>query len=319
MLKVQLLGHGQASYAGQPLPGFPGRRCHELLCYLLLNRQQPHPRERLAAVFWSEYPTSTSLTCLRNTLWRLRQALTDAGAPADDYVRVDDGCLSFPNSGRYWLDVEAFEQTLGGCHDFTGDKLSPDQARHLEDALELYSGDLLKEIYKDWCLYDRERLRLLHLETLAKLLVYHEHAGTFERGLDYGRQILDRDPTREQVHRQMMRLHWLLGSPCGALAQYKRCVQVLREELGIPPTGKTTLLFEQMLHNGFDPAENPVHRQDRLPEKLGQEASVQVTVEQALEQVRQLRDVSERTSARLGQLEQLIQDVALEVRHGQAS
>jgi DNA-binding SARP family transcriptional activator len=71
MLECRLFGIGQACYQGQPLAGFPNLRCYHLLCYLLLNRRHPHSRERLSAIFWSEYPTAISRKYLRNTLWKL--------------------------------------------------------------------------------------------------------------------------------------------------------------------------------------------------------------------------------------------------------
>ena len=56
MLELKLFGRGQARYNGFPLPGFPQQQPSLLLCYLLLHRSRPHPREQLAALFWGEYP-----------------------------------------------------------------------------------------------------------------------------------------------------------------------------------------------------------------------------------------------------------------------
>jgi DNA-binding SARP family transcriptional activator len=307
MLKVQLFGKGEASYDGLALDGFPGQQCHRLLCYLLLNRHHPHPRERLAAVFWAEYPTATSRTYLRTCLWRLRQALSDSGAPADEYLLCVDDSLTFPNSGPYWLDVEAFEGVVNTCRSLPGDRLAPEQARDLESAAALYAGDLLEGTYDDWCLYDRERLRLLHLNLLCKLLAYHEGAGTYEQGLDYAQRILARDPTREKVHRQVMRLYWLMGNPVEALAQYRCCVQILHEELGIEPTAKTSALYEQMLHNRFDPSRWPVHRQNGLPERLARDEASRPAGEQLLDRLRRLEAVTAETGAELHEVRRLME------------
>ena len=61
MLVIILFGSARAVYSGYSLTGFPNLQTSLLLCYLLLNRQRCHPRERLAAAFWSEYPTPDSL------------------------------------------------------------------------------------------------------------------------------------------------------------------------------------------------------------------------------------------------------------------
>jgi DNA-binding SARP family transcriptional activator len=273
----------------------------------MLNHRHTHPRERLAAVFWAEYPTATSRAYLRNCLWRLREALSDAGARPEAFLRCEDSCLSFCGSGRYWLDVEAFEEAVTSCRDVPGGRLAPEQARSLQEADNLYAGDLLEETYDDWCLYDRERLRLLYLDLLRKLLAYHEGAGTHEQGLDYAQRILARDPTCEQVHRQAMRLHWLMGDPVEALAQYRCCVQVLSEELGTKPAAKTSSLYQQMLHNRYGPKSLPVHRQNGLPQRLPQQAASRPIRERLLDRLHQLEAVMEETGAELHEVRRLME------------
>ena len=267
-MTVRLFGIGQAFYEGQALDGFPSRQYYRLFCYLLLNRSHPHSRERLAAVFWAEYPTATSRRYLRTCLWRLRHSLLDSGVPADEYLCCDNDSVAIRDSGPYWLDVEAFKSAIRVSRSVPGHQLAEEQARELERVERLYTGDLVECIYDDWCIYDRERLRLMHLDLLFKLLAYHEGTGTYEQGLDYAQRILAHDPTREKVHRQAMRLYWLMDAPVEALAQYWCCVQVLREELGVEPTSKTTSLYKQMLHDRFDPSQWAAQEQNGLPGRL---------------------------------------------------
>lgn len=315
MLELQLFGTGQARYCNRPLPGFPNQQSYLLLCYLLLNRHHPHHRERLAALFWSEYPTTTSRKYLRNALWRLRHALQSVGAPADKYLLISDDSVSFVSSIRYWLDVEVFETTITRYQDLSGQELTPEQAAHLKEAVDLYVGDLLEGVYEDWCLYDRERLSLLHLNALSKLMVFHELSGTYERGLAYGERILACDHTREKVHRQMMRLYWLLGDRNAALAQYKRCVQVLREDLGIPPMEETRLLYKRMVHNQSDPTSRPVRHDDPLSFTIKSDDSIQPLAEHALQKLQRLQAIIEETSVELRYIERLISKALLHSRH----
>lgn len=252
MLHIRLFGSGQATLYDQPLTGFPYQQAYLLLCYLLLNRSRPHNRERLAAVFWGDYSTDASRKNLRNVLWRLRHAFQSLGAIADEYVSINEESASFSATNRYWLDVEAFETTVTRCRDVSGQDLTPEQATALEQAVELYTGDLLEGIYDDWCLHDRERLGLLHLGALGKLMAFHEKNGTYERGLLYGQRILERDDTRDKVHRDMMRLYWLMGDRSAALEQYKRCEQIMRETLGIAPTEATQRLYQKIVHQQSD-------------------------------------------------------------------
>ncbi len=257
MLKVKLFGPGQASFYERPLAGFPGQRACLLLCYLMLNRQGPFHRERLAAVFWEDYPSQTARKYFRNALWRLRTLLQSAGAVPDDYLLVSDDSLAFINTSPYWLDVQEFEAALDQTQALSGSELSPRQAETIAAALGLYRGDLLEDVYEDWCLYDRERLRLLYLAQLNKLMTFHAAQRAYELSLQYGEQILSQDNTRENIHRQMIWLYWQMGDRPSALAQYKRCAQILREELNIQPMEATRQLYQRVLHEPPPPINWP--------------------------------------------------------------
>jgi DNA-binding SARP family transcriptional activator len=309
MLRLQLFGRGQASYDSQPLAGFPSQQCFHLLCYLLLNRHHPQARERLAAVFWSQHPTATSRTYLRNALWRLRTALQDAGAPSDEYLSIDGDCVSFVDSGQYWLDVQIFETTVTRFQDRSAQTLTAEDAARLEKAVDLYAGDLLEGVYEDWCLYDRERLRLLYLDALHRLVTFHEYHGPYERGLAYGIRILECDPTREKVHRHMMRLYWLLGDRNEALVQYKRCVQILREELGVRPMERTQQLYKQMVRSQFDPEVWLASPDDRILDAAQQDEGLWSLARHALHKLHRLQTLSQETAAELDDIERLIRQV----------
>lgn len=304
MLKIKVFGAGHACYQDQLLPGFPGWQPWLLLCYLVLHRQQVQPRERLAAVFWGEYSTGVSRKHLRNTLWRVRQLLQSAGALPDDYLLIDDGSVSFSPSGRYSLDVESFETVIRRHQHLSGRDLTPDMAWELEQAVGLYTGDLLAGVYEDWCLVERERLNLLYLDTISKLMVFHELHGNYGDGLAYGRRILSCDNTREKVHRQMMRLYWQADDRSAALAQYKVCAQILRDTLGIAPLPQTTELYQQMKHGQFDPALRSGQRSALNVDWARSDATAPLVAEQAIHRLHQLQATIEQVGTELRLIEQ---------------
>jgi DNA-binding SARP family transcriptional activator len=324
MLKLKLFGSGQASLGpmtadgyigtseGQSIAHFPSQQAHLLLCYLLLNSKYPHLRDQLASVFWGEYSTQASRKYLRNSLWKLRQMFEEAQADLDDYLFVNDESVTFIRTSPYWLDVEIFEAAVEACQDVTGQEILLEQANALGAAVELYTGDLLVGADYDWCIYERERLNLLYLEALHKLMVYHAAHGSYERGLAYGERILGQDPTREKVHLQMMRLYWLSGNRSAALAQYKRCVQILREELGIAPLQDTTAVYQQMIHNQFSSHVQRVGgvstpSVEALALNAAGTTSTPVTkVEKVLQRLQVLERLVDETNAELRQIETLI-------------
>ncbi len=308
MLTVNLFGTGQAKYDERPLPGFPTQQPCLLLCHLLLNKSYPHNREHLASIFWGDGPTYLARKSLRNALWRLRQVFQSVGAPLDEYLISSEDCVSFINSSSYRLDVELFERATQASQDIPARTLSAEQASDLQAGIDLYIGDLLESIYADWILYDRERLRLLYLTGLNKLMVYHGIHGSYEHGLACGKRILAYDNTREKVHRQMMWLYYLQGDRTAALAQYKHCAQVLREELGVQPMEETRSLYDQMVHNRFDAAHWIVDEELPRTAPDARDGSLRSVAEQALQRLHHLQRVLDETSAELRLLENLIDE-----------
>jgi DNA-binding SARP family transcriptional activator len=303
MLRVELFGPGRAFFNDQPIANFPHRHFFLLFCYLLLNLRHPLLRDQLAAVFWGDFPVQPSRKNLRNALWKLRQVLESAGATPEDYLLVNDESVSFIQSSAYDLDVERFERVLTAFQDVPGEQLTPAQANELEKTIELYVGDLLEGVYEDWAIYDRERLHLLYLTTLSKLIAFHEVYGHYERGLAYGERILVRDNTREHVHLQMMRLYWLAGNRPAALAQYRRCAQILREELNILPMRETSAVYQQMIHNQY-PA---LHAAPVPPLAAPETNAVPPLVnENLILRLQRLQQVIEDTRIELSQLEALL-------------
>jgi DNA-binding SARP family transcriptional activator len=300
MLEVNLFGAGAARFYDRPMDGFPGHQSYQLFCYLLLNRDHVQNRERLASIFWGNYATHASRKYLRNALWKLRSIFQSVGGEMDDYVQVGDETVGFQKTSPYSLDVEAFESLLAGSRNVAGENLNPDQAAQLARAADLYRGDLLEGVNEEWCLYERERLSLLHLTALSKLMVYHRARRNFPAGLEYGERILAFDHTRENIHREMMLLYWLNGEPHVALAQYKRCAQILRDQLGVAPTVDTRELYEKMLHNQLDLPVMPCGEGDAAA------AQREDGLENALQRIRHLMRIVEETNLELQQLEEQV-------------
>jgi len=107
----------------------------------------------------------------------------------------------------HWLDVAAFEETCDQILARPVEALGAADVEVLEKAIGLYSGELLEGLYEDRALRERERLRRLYLNSLARLMRFHKHHQAFEPALACGRRILDRDPLREEIHRAVMRLY----------------------------------------------------------------------------------------------------------------
>jgi DNA-binding SARP family transcriptional activator len=249
---VLLFGRFNARVGNASLETLPGRRTKELLGYLLLFRERAHHREVLAGTLWPESSTAQSRNYLRQGLWHLR-TLDGMGSGANSLVSIQPDWVQ-ANRANLWLDVAELEEAFGPVKLVPGEQLDAEQARRLGRVVPLYRGDLLEGCYEDWCTYERERLRAMYIALLEKLLGYCEAHGQHEEGLMYGEKLLGQDRAHERAHWRLMRLHYLAGDRTGALRQFGRCRDALKEELGVAPGERIVSLYEQIrADQGLDP------------------------------------------------------------------
>ena len=157
------------------------------------------------------------------------------------------GEVGFNRESDHWLDVAVFEEQAALVVRKPVHVMEADDARQLENGIQLYVGELLEGFYDDWALRERERLRSLYLKSLAHLMRYYGHNGTCENAIACGQQILNLDPLREEIHREVMRLYLQSGQRTMAIRHYKSCFRILDAELGITPMEETQALYHQIL------------------------------------------------------------------------
>jgi DNA-binding SARP family transcriptional activator len=275
-LAIALFGKMQVGRAGRPLLASSPSKVRELLAYLMLYRDRPHPREALASLLWADSAASQGRKYLRQTLWQLQTGLEPPPETASQLLVLDRDWVQIDPQADYSLDVAVLEEAHGLASTTPGRQLTASTATFLERAVEVYQGDLLEGCYQDWCVYERERLQGLYLGMLDKLVAYHEARRDYPAGLEYANRILKYERARESTHRRLMRLYYLSGDRSAALRQYERCVAALQEELGVGPAKATISLHERLradrpLHSPRNPtftSEAPSPQEMPLPEIL---------------------------------------------------
>lgn len=247
LLRIQLFGTVRVCHADHPGDARLIHTIQGLLAWLVLNRRKTHAREALAELFWGEQREDRARSCLSTALWRLRQALEPDGVTPGAYLISEATAVGFNGDSDHWLDVSAFEEGVGVLHRLDHTAHNAQAWSRAEAAIGLYTGDLLEGFYDDWALRERERLRLLYLDSLAALLTHYTKIAALDEALRCGQLILTLDPLREDVHRELIRLHLRRGHRALALHQYEQCRIVLDDELGVEPMDETRALCAALL------------------------------------------------------------------------
>jgi DNA-binding SARP family transcriptional activator len=258
----------------------------ELLAFLLLNGRYPLPREVLAEQFWGEYCQEKARGCLKTALWRLRRALEPEGVPSGTYLlSTQQGEIGFNYDSSHWVDADIFLEKVTPVLSRPSKEVSSTEIAACSSALTLYNGDLLEGFYDNWAIRQRERFRIIYLDTLTWLVHYYKGQRQYEISLGYARKILEVDPLREEIHREVMRLYIESGLRPQALRQFETCREVLKRELGIIPMEETQQLYRLILAEEGIPILPPrVHDDDLLVSVLSQIQSARQTLNEAQEQ-----------------------------------
>lgn len=235
-LKLYLLGTLDMRCNGQALSRPATLKSQLLLAYLVLHRNQPQPRARLAVLFWGDRPERKARRSLTTALWHIRRAL-----PKAEELLAEPHTVQFDPQANLWLDVDEF-QTLAGHQDLA----------HLKSAAALYRGALLEGFYDEWILTIRYRLKALFADVLTRLMVGQEAAGEYQAALNTARLLLDHDPFREDAHRLAMQTFCRLGQRSAALEQYRRCQETVQREFNAQPMVETTELYQAILEGRFE-------------------------------------------------------------------
>jgi DNA-binding SARP family transcriptional activator len=241
---IQMLGLFSMTM-GDATVKLPATRALSLLKYLLLHHKQYIPRDLLLETFWPETDPELARNNLNVSLHSLRRALrTVTDQPV---VVFEDGAYGLASHLQLWLDVEEFEKCIkSGQRLEARDQLSAAIDAY-ESAISLYQGDLLEQnLYDEWTVLDRERLRIAYLDTLDRLSQIYFKEERYSACRTACQLILIKDPCREDAHCLLMRCYSRQGQPHLALRQYHMCVESLQTELDVEPGLATTQLAERI-------------------------------------------------------------------------
>ncbi|RPI86054.1 MAG: hypothetical protein EHM41_09525, partial [Chloroflexi bacterium] len=236
-LQVRLFGSFKLFQEGveRPLPASSHART--LLSYLFLNHKKNHYRLSLATLLSPESSETNARRLLNQALWHIRSKFpgllfcqTDEIALAPDYPLV--------------IDVVEFEQYILPYQ--AGIGKVQNAIRDLNRAIDLYQGDLLENVYDDWVYLERERLRELYFMALEHLIQTNKAAHEYQHALNVALRLAKGDPLRESNHRDIIRLHHLLGNSSAAVKHYQDFQQLLQKELGMDPDPETQELLREI-------------------------------------------------------------------------
>ena len=252
-LRIALLGGFRVERVGVggPVSRWQRRSAKTLTKLLATSPRHALHREQVLDILWPGVDVDSALNSFGKALYAARRALEPELLPRESsaYLRLTDSMVAL-DTDHVTVDADRFQQLAESA-------LGRGEVAAYESALAAYGGELLPEDrYEDWCAERRYYLAELHARLLVELADALEKRGAYRASADRLRQVLQHDPTREDVHRRLMVLYAGMGSRDQAVRQFQMCQDVLRRELDLPPEKPTAVLYEDILAN-------------RIPRRIG--------------------------------------------------
>jgi DNA-binding SARP family transcriptional activator len=233
MLTIRLLGGASIEGPEGPLTGRVAQRARlGVLAVLAIAHPRSVRRDRLLATLWPESDTDRARHLLRDSVYRLREALgDDALVAAADEIRLD--------AAHVRCDLWEFEDALA-----RGD---------LASAIEGYAGPFLDGFFLDgsaeferWADGERQRLAALHGQALGALAARRSECGDWTGAVELLRRLAIADPYDARVAIRLMEALSASGDRVGALRHADAHAALLRADFGAEPDPGVVALADRL-------------------------------------------------------------------------
>jgi DNA-binding SARP family transcriptional activator len=212
------------------------QRPGQLLKYLVCQRGRVVTSDQIANSLWPDAGPEEALSRVRYYVHVLREKL-EPNRPkrsASHFVIARGGGYGL-NAKHVAVDADDFEREVrAGLTEFVQDRTGSALA-HLERAMRLYHDEFLPgDLYEEWSLDERDRLRELASRALRALIHINLKANELSGAADHARRLAEMEPFDSDVQRTFIDICLRRGRRTEAMRRYavlrKRMLRSFGEE-----------------------------------------------------------------------------------------
>jgi DNA-binding SARP family transcriptional activator len=219
----------------------PGRQGRLLLAYLLVNRRREVTRDEVVEALWPGGGPDDADAALNVLTSRLRKVVAPVRLESRGTVRLwaDDA----------WVDLDAATDAIHAAESAVARRSWSAAWVASQGALVTARRGFLPGEDLEWVAEVRGRLELLLVRALEAYGLAALGLGGAEvtAAREAGRSLVRLAPLRESGHRLLMRALASEGNVAEAVAVYEQLGRLLREELGVAPSGPTRVLHDELV------------------------------------------------------------------------
>ncbi|MED4229262.1 BTAD domain-containing putative transcriptional regulator [Neobacillus cucumis] len=219
------------------------------LFQLLITVNELMAKDEIISILWpsqdkksADRDFKVALNCLHHVLEPHRKA---RAAP---FFIIREGMFYGLNSNAVIeMDTTPFKEWIeAGLNENDPDKA----ISFLERGLAFYYGDYLPDRrYDDWCISKRESMAVFFLRGAEKMAQGMVRTEKYDAAINWCEKILNRDRTWEEAYRLLMYCYYRKNNRPQAMRWYKKCTEVLEEELGVTPLEPTKHMYQMIIES----------------------------------------------------------------------
>lgn len=240
-LTISCLGSLRVVQGGRQLPESVWRRrkAKRLLKYVLISPSRAIPRDEIVDRLWGDLAPEQANSNFYRTLYEVRRILEpQAPRSHSNYLLLAGGVLSLAAERVASVDIDQFTAAVAEARRARRRGDAEGEHAALEMAAGLYCGDLFTDDpYDPWIEPQRQRLRTLYEESLARLAALADAAQNPEQAAQYWQKLLELDESREEVCLALVERLLQLDRRSQALRWVEACERALAElEIPVSPS-----------------------------------------------------------------------------------
>jgi len=245
-LQFQLFGNLKLIVNGKGVEIIARRQVKSLLAFLLYNYPKPVHREILMEKFWGDKSPESARNCLNVTICSIRRSIAKATG-GDDLIIYENECYGIRSDLQVERDLDYFEAYWKKGQQIELNQGIEAAMNTYHQAFAFYRNDLLEDLpYEEWTESARGHYREIWLYILDRLGNHFMEKGKYQLCEKISKQMLEKDPCLENIHRRLMKCFMKMGMRSKAIKQFKKCIEILKRELNAEPSQATVLLMKQI-------------------------------------------------------------------------
>lgn len=231
-----------------------GGQIWNLMEYLVCFRDKPYSQEQLLEALWDD-DVEDPAAALKNLVYRLRKAFTDAGISwARELVSSKGGVYHWNTALPMRVDTQQFEEA---AHRAETEKNPAARLKLLCTAAELYSGEFLPgACSRIWVTPINRYYHALYFNVVYTLLDACERDKNWELMYACAHRAAEIDPFEEDVHYYILLSLARLGRQNEAIRHYNYVSDLFYRELGADLSPRLGDMFTEIAKSAKNGNEN---------------------------------------------------------------